>query len=74
MCKAIDDMIACGEERGKQIGIELGIERGIERGIQGMIRICQNLGASVEMTISNIMGECSLTEEKAKEYVQKYWN
>ncbi len=62
MCKAIDDMIRHGEERG------------FERAIQGTIKICQDFGASTELTINKLMNKCSLTEDNAKSYVQKYWN
>ena len=61
MCKALDDMIAKGEARG------------LERGIQGAIKICQELGASLELTVQKLINEFSLSEDKAKDYIHKYW-
>ena len=46
--------------------------RGIE-GILANIRICKNLNASKADTIKNSAKEFSLPEEKAVEYVEKYW-
>lgn len=69
MCKAIEDMI----ENGKQMGIELGMERGLEQGIQSLIKICQEFGIITESTLRRIITEFSLTEDKANEYMKKYW-
>ena len=78
MCKAIEDMI----ENGKQMGIELGMERGLERGlecgiecgIQSLIKICQEFGVTFDATLHRIIAEFTLTEDKAHEYMKKYWN
>ncbi len=66
MCEALIQL--------KQEGIKVGKEQEIEQGIKNTIIICKNLGASIEMTIQQIICECSLNESKAKEYVDKYWN
>lgn len=47
--------------------------RGIELGIQGMIKIYQEFGISMEVALQKIMKEFSLSEDKAQEYIQKYW-
>ena len=48
-------------------------QEGIREGILANIRICKNLNASKADTIKNIAKEFSLPEEKAVEYVEKYW-
>ncbi len=70
MCKAIQDMIKDGEDRG----YERGIEQGIEQGIQAIINICKEFGTSIETAISKIMNQFSFSEDKAHEYISKYWN
>lgn len=65
MCKAIDDLIAQGEARGKEMGIELGIE--------SIIKLCQEFSISTDLALQRIMTDFSLTNEKAHEYVKKYW-
>lgn len=65
MCKAIEDMI----EDGKQIGMELGLERGV----QSLIKACQELGATFDKTLSRLISEFTFTEDKANEYMRKYW-
>ena len=61
MCGALEELVNEGVERGKQ------------EGILANIRICKNLNASKADTIKNIAKEFSLPEEKAVEYVEKYW-
>lgn len=58
MCKALDDMLDKRELRGM---------------VQGMIKICQEFGVSMEVALQKIMKECSLPEDTAREYIQKYW-
>ena len=61
MCGALEELVNEGVKRGKQ------------EGILANIRICKNLNASKSDAIKNIAKEFSLPEEKAKEYVEKYW-
>ena len=61
MCKAIDDLVARGEKRGR------------EQGIRGMVQICRETGMSVENTIDRIMAIMMLSKENAEEYVNTYW-
>ena len=49
-------------------------QEGFEEGIRATIKICRNLGISIEAVIQQIISECSLSESQAKEYVDKYWN
>ena len=70
MCKALDDMVRHGEERGEK----RGEKRGLDRGIEGLIKICQELGMSVELVVQKIMLQFAFSEDKATEYIQKYWN
>ena len=78
MCKAIEDMIENGKQMGIELGMERGIERGlecgIERGIQSLIKICQEFGVTFDATLHRIIAEFTLTEDKAHEYMKKYWN
>ncbi|MGN0355031.1 MAG: 3-isopropylmalate dehydrogenase [Muricoprocola sp.] len=46
---------------------------GILQGIQANIRTCKNFNINKAATITNIMKEFSLSEEKATGYVEKYW-
>ena len=73
MCKAIDDMIADGIKLGEQRGEKRGEKRGMEFGIQKCIELCQEFQLSVDVTLSKIIENFSLTENAAKEYVAKYW-
>lgn len=61
MCKAIEDLILQGEERG------------LERGIESIIKICQEFGVTADLTLQRIITDFSLDEAKAKEYMGKYW-
>ncbi|MDE7254314.1 MAG: Rpn family recombination-promoting nuclease/putative transposase [Acetatifactor sp.] len=65
-------------EIGLQQGIERGIEQGIEQGIElgmarGIIEMCQDLGLSQDETLQKLMEKLSLSEEAAKEQLEKYW-
>ncbi len=62
MCTAIREMIAEGELRGKQEGA-----------IQGTIQTYSKFHQTWEVTMENIRGEFSLSEDEAAEYMKKYW-
>ena len=48
MCKAIDDLINDGIERGMQQGIEQGMQQGIEQGKRIIIKDALNSGKTPE--------------------------
>lgn len=54
-------------------GFELGREQGLERGIQAVIETCRELAISKTNTKTKITEKFNLPEEKAKEYIEKYW-
>ena len=54
-------------------GLELGREQGLERGIQAVIETCRELAISKTNTKTKITEKFNLPEEKAKEYIEKYW-
>lgn len=55
------------------IGIQEGERRAKEEGIISMIRACKKLSATREKVQEIVMEEFNLTEDNAKEYVEKYW-
>ena len=54
-------------------GLELGREQGLEKGIQAVIETCRELAISKTNTKAKIIEKFNLPEEKAKEYIEKYW-
>ena len=54
-------------------GLELGREQGLEQGIQAVIETCRELAISKTNTKTKITEKFNLPEEKAKEYMEKYW-
>ena len=65
MCGALEELVDKGRQEGMQ--------EGILKGILANIRTCKTFHISKEDTIKNIAKEFSLPEEKAVEYVEKYW-
>jgi len=61
-----------GEARGIEKGIEKGIERGLEKGLEVFVLDKIEDGISEEKIIAKLMKAYSLTEEKARQYVEKY--
>ncbi len=58
-----------------EIGIQHGIEQGIEQGkTQGVIETYQELGISRNDALRKLMEKFSLTEDAAKEQLDKYWH
>ena len=51
-------------------GIELGIQQGMQRGIKGLVDILSEMGTSKEVIVQKIMEKFSMTEEKAREFVE----
>lgn len=70
MCTALEEL----KKEGKIEGIREGKIEGIQEGeIKGMIKVYKKYSESKENILKNIKKEFSLTEEKAKEYIEKYW-
>lgn len=51
-------------------GIELGIQQGMQRGIKGLVDILSDMGTPKEVIVQKIMEKFSMTEEKAREFVE----
>lgn len=51
-------------------GIELGIQHGMQRGIKGLVDILSDMGTPKEVIVQKIMEKFSMTEEKAREFVE----
>ncbi len=67
--QGIEKGIQQGIEKGIEQGIEKGIEQGIEKGIRGLVDTLKELGIPKEVVVQKIMEKFSLTEEKAREFV-----
>lgn len=52
---------------------EKGIEKGIEQGIKVLVETCQEFGISQGETISRVEQRFSISGERVREYIQKYW-
>ena len=52
---------------------EQALEQGLEQGIQGIVESCQELGASRDMAVAQLMKKFDLEEQSAQEKVDKYW-
>ena len=69
------------EERGGQIYmcnaleelVNEGIQKGRQEGILANIRTCKTFNVSKSDTIKNLIKEFDLSEDQAKEYVEKHW-
>lgn len=55
-------------------GMEAGIEKGVERGIQAFIRNCKEFHIKREDVKQRMKEEFSLSEEKAEDCLNRYWN
>ena len=60
-------------EMREKLIFQQGIERGIEQGIKSMIETCQKYQVPYENTKADLMEQYGLQEEKADEYMQKYF-
>ena len=59
---------------GIQRGMEPGRKQGIEQGIIALIETCHEFGHTKEESVSSIiMKKFELSEETARDYVEKYW-
>ena len=51
-------------------GIELGMQQGMQMGIKGLVDILSDMGTPKEVIVQKIMEKFSMTEEKAREFVE----
>lgn len=70
MCKALQDLF----DEGIEQGMERGMERGIEQGVRAMIDMCQEFECSKGVTLQKLVEKIPLSEECAREYMEKYWD
>ena len=54
-------------------GKKEGIAEGIEQGIKSLIETCQMYQISYEKTKMSLRDKFQLSEEKAEEYMEKFW-
>lgn len=77
MCGALEELVNEGVQRGRQEGRIEGLQEGILKGqlegIQANIRTCKTFKISKSDTIKNVAKEFSMSEDEAKDYVEKYW-
>ena len=66
MCNLIDQYIDLGSEKG--------IEQGMTKGIEAIVEFCREDGKSRDTVTEKIMEKFSLPLDKAKEYVNRFWN
>lgn len=59
---------------GNEAGLIQGREEGRKEGIKVLIKTSKRLNASKEFVKSEIAENFSLSDEKAEEYINKYWN
>lgn len=63
-----------GFEEGREAGHEVGRMEGLEEGeLLGVIKCYKRLGKTGEDAAVYLMEELGLPENKAKEYIEKYW-
>ncbi len=60
MCNALEELV------------NEGVEKGIQKGILANIRTCKTFNVSKSDTIKNLIKEFDLSEDQAKEYVEKH--
>lgn len=58
---------------GVKEGVEKGIEQGLEQGIKSLVSTYQEFQKTKGETISKIAKEFAMEEEKARQFVDKYW-
>lgn len=74
--KEVEDMLYIYdvvEAWAVQKGMNDGMEKGIEKGIKEFIELCQEINDSEEKVTARLVEKFELSEEKANEYIKKYW-
>ena len=66
MCNLSDVVV----ERGIELGMQQGMQKGMQQGIKGLVDILSEMGTSKEVIVQKIMEKFSMTEEKAREFVE----
>ena len=74
----INQVLGNEKRTGGQMNMCTALEElkkeGIQEGeIKGTIKMLKKFNVSKEETMKNIINEFSLTENKAQEYIEKYW-
>lgn len=62
-----------GVAEGMEQGMEQGIEQGLEQGIQAFLSVCRDFGTSQEGAFDKLKEKFRLEDEKAMEYMTKFW-
>ena len=70
MCRAITELI----QDGNLEGMEQGIRQGIEKGGKALIEASRELGIGHDEIFGILMQKLQLSEEKAEEFMEKYWH
>lgn len=65
MCQALREL--------REDGIQEGIQQGIRQGIAILIRTCQSLGVSREITLQKLRESYEMDDETAASNMQEYW-
>ena len=54
--------------------IEIGMEKGREEGIRVSLEICQDMGLTREASKEKIIQKFEISEEKAEDYLERFWD
>jgi len=74
MCRAFEEWQEECIQKGIATGIQQGIQTGITQGeIMGTLKTYKKFSVSKEETFKNIITDFFLSEEDARNYMEKYW-
>ena len=74
MCRAFEEWQEECIQKGIATGIQQGIQTRITQGeIIGTLKTYKKFSVSKEETLKNIITDFSLSEEDARNYMEKYW-
>ena len=65
MCKALEDLY--------QSGVDSGMEQGLQTGIRALVETCRELGQTREVTEKKVGEKFTVSQEKVRECMEKYW-
>ena len=74
--KEVEDMLYLYDivkERTEKRLIEQAKEQGIQEVIQKFVELCQEIGDSKENAMQRLVKKFDITNDKAEEYMKKYW-